>query len=90
MENSRVRFTKLLAKALPSVSGEDLSWRVQFINGGIIHLLMGGDVTPAEEGVSQPLETTLGRFTRFAAAGLREGMPLETPVKKSPQATFDF
>ena len=90
MENAHVRFARLLAKALPSVSGEDLAWRIQFINGAIIHLLIGGDAHPAEDAVSQPLDATLGRFIRFAAAGLREGMPLETPAKKSPQATFDF
>lgn len=90
IENARQRFTRLLAKALPSVSSEDLAWRVQFISGGIIHLLMGRDAPMGEDGVSQPIETTLGRFIRFAAAGLREGMPQETTAKKGPQATFDF
>jgi AcrR family transcriptional regulator len=90
MENARHRFARLLAKALPSVSGEDLAWRIQFISGGIIHLLIGGDTPPADGDVPQALENVLGRFIRFAAAGLREGLPLETPGKHSPQATFDF
>lgn len=90
MENARQRFTRLLAKTLPSVSSDDLAWRVQFITGGIIHLLMGSDAPLGEGGLPQPIEATLGRFIRFAAAGLREGMPQDTPAKKSPQATFDF
>jgi AcrR family transcriptional regulator len=87
MENARQRFTRLLAKALPSVSGEDLAWRVRFVTGGIIGLLMAPS---GEAAAPQPIETTLGRFIRFAAAGLREGMPPEPPAKKGPQSTFDF
>ncbi len=90
MENARQRFTRLLAKALPFVSSEDLTWRVQFITGGIIHLLMGRGAPLGEGGEPQPIEATLGRFIRFAAAGLREGMPQETSARKNPQATFDF
>jgi hypothetical protein len=39
------------------------------------------------------MEATLGRFIRFAAAGLREGTAVErepAAEKKGPQATFDF
>jgi AcrR family transcriptional regulator len=71
MENVRLRFARLLAKALPSVSNEDLAWRIQFVTGGIINLLMGRDAPLAEGGTPQPVETTLGRFIRFAVAGLR-------------------
>lgn len=90
MENARHRFARLLAKTLPSVSSEDLAWRIQFVTGGIIHLLMGQDAPLGEGGTPQPIETTLGRFIRFAASGLREGMPQETAAQKGPQATFDF
>lgn len=90
METARQRFLRLLAKALPSVSSEDLAWRIQFVAGGIIHLLSGRDAPLAEGATPQPIETTLGRFIRFAAAGLREGVAQEAPVKKGPQATFDF
>ncbi len=90
MENVRHRFARLLAKALPSVSNEDLAWRIQFVTGGIINLLMGRDAPLAEGGTPQPIEATLGRFIRFAAAGLREGMPQETLGKAGPQAIFDF
>jgi AcrR family transcriptional regulator len=90
MENARQRFARLLAKALPSVSSEDLAWRAHFINGGMIQLLMLQDAPTSEGGSPPTLETTLARFVRFAAAGLREGVPQETPAKKGPQATFDF
>ena len=90
MEDARLRFARLLAKALPSVSNEDLAWRAHFITGGMIQLLMVRDLAVAEGGTPAVIETTLGRFIRFAAAGLREGMPQETTAKKGPQATFDF
>ena len=90
MANGRHRFIKLLAKALPSVPNEDLVWKVQFINGGIIQLLSGQDLASGEHGYQQTIEPILGRFIRFCAAGLREGVPPETTAKKGPQATFDF
>lgn len=90
LENARHRFARLLAKALPSISSEDLAWRAHFITGGLIQLLMTKDVPSAEGGAWAAIETTLGRFIRFATAGLREGMPQEATVKKGPQATFDF
>jgi hypothetical protein len=34
------------------------------------------------------METTLSRFIRYSAVGLRDGA--EAPVKDVPQATFDF
>jgi len=89
MEQARFRFARLLAKALPSVSSDDLTWRTHFITGGLIHLLMARETTIAEDAAA--LDATLGRFIRFAAAGLREGTPQEsTAAKKGPQATFDF
>jgi hypothetical protein len=36
------------------------------------------------------LESTLSRFTRFALAGLRNGVSEEVEAKASPQATFNF
>lgn len=90
LENARQRFARLLTKALPSVSSEDLAWRAQFITGGMIQLLMAQDAAVSEGGAPAGIEATLGRFIRFAAAGLREGTPQEAPVKKGPQGTFDF
>jgi AcrR family transcriptional regulator len=87
------RFTRMLAKALPGVAPEEMAWRIHFIVGGMIHMLMNQEllhrVTSGASG-SPSMESVLGRFIRFAAAGLREGVELEPVAKKGPQATFDF
>jgi hypothetical protein len=36
------------------------------------------------------MDATVGRFIRFAAAGLSDGVPSEAPLVTGPQATFDF
>jgi AcrR family transcriptional regulator len=79
------RFIRSFAKALPTVVPEDLNARFHFMTGGLIHLLLN---PPSQQ--SSTIEATLGRFIRFAAAGLREGTEAEAPAKKGPQATFDF
>ncbi|MEO5914532.1 MAG: TetR family transcriptional regulator [Luteolibacter sp.] len=87
------RFTRAFAKALPTVPPEDLAWRIHFVIGGMIHMLTHQDILQRlSAGVSgaPTMEATLGRFIRFAAVGLREGTMTEEPVKKGPQATFDF
>jgi AcrR family transcriptional regulator len=81
------RFMRILGKALPSISAEELVWRMHFVTGGMIQMLMGR--AGAEFSGAAAIDATLGRFIRFAAAGLREGVE-EEPVKKGPQATFDF
>ncbi len=87
------RFTKALAKALPGVATEDLVWRLHFVTGGMIHLLTHQDVlqriTNGASG-TPTMDATLSRFVRFAVIGLREGVEMETPVEKGPQATFGF
>lgn len=89
------RFTKAFSKALPSVAEEDLAWRMHFMVGGMIHMLTQQDVLQRiTQGASgaPTMEATLGRFIRFAAAGMREGVEAadEPAKKKGPQATFDF
>jgi AcrR family transcriptional regulator len=87
------RFTRSFAKALPTVSNEDLVWRMHFLAGGMIHMLTHQDVlnrlTSGSSGAPS-MEATLSRFIRFAAAGLREGTVSDEPAKKGPQSTFDF
>jgi AcrR family transcriptional regulator len=87
------RFTRALAKSLPAVSQEELMWRTHFVIGAMIHMLMNQDmlhrVTNGASG-TPTMEATVGRFIRFAAAGLREGVVVESVVQKGPQATFDF
>ncbi len=87
------RFIKVLGKALPTVSPEELVWRTHFVVGGVIHMLMNGEMLHRlTNGVSgnPSMELTLGRFVRFAAAGLRDGVEVEAAQKKGPQAMFDF
>jgi AcrR family transcriptional regulator len=82
------RFMRILGKALPSVPAEELIWRMHFVTGGMIQMLMGR--AGVEFTGAPAIDATLGRFIRFAAAGLREGVEEETAGKKGPQATFDF
>lgn len=87
------RFSKAFAKALPTVPSEELAWRIHFVIGGMIHMLTHQDILQRVSGGASgapTMEATLSRFIRFSAAGLREGTVTEEPVKKGPQATFDF
>jgi AcrR family transcriptional regulator len=85
------RFTRAFSKALPTVDSEDLIWRMHFMVGGMIHLLTHQNMLhrPARGASGGPsMETTLSRFIRYSAVGLRDGA--EASVKDVPQATFDF
>ncbi|MES2657863.1 MAG: TetR family transcriptional regulator [Verrucomicrobiota bacterium] len=87
------RFSRAFAKALPTVPPEELAWRIHFVIGAMIHMLTHQEILHrVSGGVSgaPTMEATMSRFIRFAAAGLREGTATEEPVKKGPQATFDF
>ena len=80
------RFARALAKSLPTVAPEELAWRMHFVLGGLVHLLLHQEQPVAG---AATLEASLSRFLRFAAAGLREGVE-PAAGKKGPQATFDF
>lgn len=82
------RFMRILGKALPSVSATELMWRMHFVMGGMIQMLMGR--ADAEFSDTPGIDAVLGRLIRFAAAGLREGTEESPEAKKGPQATFDF
>jgi AcrR family transcriptional regulator len=87
------RFIRALAKALPTLPHEELIWRMHFLTGSMIHMLMNQEMLQRlSNGASGDpgMEVTLGRFIRFAAAGLREGVEVAEPVKKGPQAMFEF
>jgi AcrR family transcriptional regulator len=87
------RFSRALGKALPAVAPEELLWRMHFVVGAMIQMLMHQEVLHrVTQGASgtPTMEATLGRFIRFAAAGLREGVELAVTAKKGPQAMFDF
>lgn len=87
------RFTRAFAKALPAVAADDLAWRIHFVVGGMIHMLTHQEIlqrlTQGASGVP-PMEVTISRFIRFAAAGLREGVEAEEPAAEGPQVLFDF
>ena len=87
------RFTRALGKSLPSVAPEELVWRMHFVVGALIHMLMHHEmlqqVTGGAFGAAS-LDAALSHFIRFAAAGLRAGVALEPTAEKGPQAVFDF
>jgi len=87
------RFMRALAKSLPDVPAEELVWRVHFTMGGMAHMLLL-DALPEKPGKSQAsavgLYAMIGRFIRFAAAGLRQGVEQDQAKPSGPQAIFDF
>ena len=93
IRNVSDRFTRTLAKSLPTVSAEDLAWRFHFMSGSMIHMLLHQEMLhQLSNGASgnPTMEAVFGRFIRYAAAGLREGVDQEPLAKKGPQAIFDF
>ncbi|HSP42835.1 MAG TPA: TetR family transcriptional regulator [Luteolibacter sp.] len=87
------RFMRALGKSLPTVPAEELVWRMHFTMGGMAHMLLL-DALPDKTGKAQAaavgLDAMIGRFIRFAAAGLREGVEVDETKPAGPQATFDF
>lgn len=93
MKVSNVRFIRALSRALPTVSQEELQWRMHFLMGSLIHLLRHQELLKCLSNGSSgspTLELTLGRFVRFAAAGLCEGVDIVVEANKGPQVMFDF
>lgn len=89
------RFTRMLGKSLPSLSEQDLVWRLHFVVGAMIHMLTHEETMQRVSqgaGGEPNMEAMLSRFLRFAVAGLRDGVELKAKKeeKKSPQAMFDF
>jgi AcrR family transcriptional regulator len=87
------RFKKSFGKVLPTLSGEDLAWRIHFVSGGMIHMLSNYDSVqklPAGSSAASAMEVALGRLIRFSAAGMGEGMAVAAELVESPQAFFDF
>lgn len=87
------RFKRAFEKSLPTVTPEDLTWRIHFLTGGMIHMMTHQDVLHRQTGNGSgnpTMEATLSRFIRFAAAGLREGTEAEILEPQGPQAFFDF
>lgn len=87
------RFVKALSKALPELAVDEILWRMHFVIGAMVHSMAQEEVlhriTQGASG-TPTIEATLSRFTRFAVAGLRNGLSEEVVAKPSPQATFNF
>lgn len=91
-EEMLTRFRKAFAKALPELDQEELIWRIHFTVGAMIHTMAHGEALfRVSEGASgQPsMESTLSRFIRFAAAGMRHGIEAPQP-KPGPSEEFLF
>lgn len=88
------RFVKALSKNLPTLPPDEILWRMHFVVGAMYHAMSQEEVLHRiSQGTSgtPSTETTVGRFLRFAAAGLRNGLEEEkVGERKGPQATFDF
>jgi AcrR family transcriptional regulator len=71
------RFIRALGMSLPSLKEEELLWRLHFVVGAMIHLLIHGETV---ERVSQgtagtpDMEAGVARLLGFAVAGLRDGV----------------
>ena len=93
MQGVMRRFTRAFGRALPTVSEADMAWRIHFMVGGVVWLLMrqgGGSPVVQGKGQSEAIETALGRLVRFAVAGMGEGHELDAQAAKGPQVLFDF
>lgn len=87
------RFVKALSKALPELAVDEILWRMHFVVGAMVHSMAQDEVLQRiSQGASgnPTIEATLSRFTRFAVAGLSNGISEEVTAKPSPQATFNF
>lgn len=89
MLNAESRLIRVLAKSLPTVTSEELAWKVHFLDGAVIQLLLGREPLRASA-TSTTTEALIGRLTRFAAAGLREGQEVSQEEVDGSQAIFDF
>jgi AcrR family transcriptional regulator len=85
------RFLRAFGRILPALGEEELSARIHFIHGSLIHLLTHQQHLNTSPAPGAPtMEASLSRLVRFAAAGLREGLETEVAVEEGPQAFFDF
>lgn len=88
------RYVKAFGKTLSAVPKQEMWWRLHFVTGGMVHLLVqDGAIDVLSDGVCghSEIEQGLSRYMYFAVDALREGGPIQEPkVKAGPQATFNF
>jgi AcrR family transcriptional regulator len=94
------RFTSALARALPTLQPVELGCRFHILTGGLIHLLTHPEVLIGVAATRFGPVTMVEKFEHFirhSAAGLRQGVPLESLENRvpldaadEPQAMFVF
>ncbi len=87
------RFSRAFSKVLPDAGSEELTWRIHFMVGGMLHMLTHQDglhrITNGRSGKPE-MQDTLQRFIRYTAAGMRDGQMPNESAEKAPQAIFNF
>ena len=87
------RFMRVLAKALPAVTADELGWKIHFLLGSLIHLLTHQEL-PQRQVRGRlgevSMEAVISRLVRFSVAGLRDGIEPASDAKRGPQELFDF
>jgi len=89
------RFNKAFTKALPGLSAEDIWWRMHLMSGAMIHTMAHSEIVQRMSGGDSgnpSVESTLSRFIRFSAAGMRQGVEegSDESKPKGPQVEFPF
>jgi hypothetical protein len=88
-----VRFKEALARALPGVPDQELTWRMHFMFGALSYTMAGNDAlkliaTCNLEGVDEP-ESIIRRLVPFLAAGLRAPLPAAGARRTQPPVRSD-
>jgi AcrR family transcriptional regulator len=88
-----VRFKEALARALPGVPDQELTWRMHFMFGALSYTMAGNDAlkliaTCNLEGVDDP-ESIIRRLVPFLAAGLRAPLPAAGMRRAQPPVRGD-
>lgn len=67
------RYLISFARQLPHLSQKELTWRVHYSIGALIHVMMNRPIMEMflGEPIKDPVDLALGRLVTFAAAGLR-------------------
>ena len=93
LQRVTARFTRALAKALPSLAGGDLNWLIHFLSGALIHGLTHQELlqrSAKEGGGGVETGSMFNHFIRFSIAVLGGSLEVGGTVSQGPQATFDF
>lgn len=86
LRDVNARFIRAFAAAVDGVTDEELAWRLHFLSGGVIHLLIHHETIDQLSGGSEklvPMAETIDRLVRFGLAGLQGGGHPGVPVRMS-------